>query len=151
MKLAFSGQGRYPEFEDGYALYVKRARSENIMSLADYKRTVRAYCRMMAEALYRNGMIDLPSVGSVCTAIFRRKPRYGNGKFIGYGKYDWETKQFDGTLKTFGITFLPRHDRNQNLRCYGFVTNRALFKRIKEAYEKRECNWVPIEFNDKMI
>ena len=151
MRLAFSGEARYPDYDDGYELYKKRARSRECMDYTTYKRVVRRYCSELSDRLVNEGMVDLPcEIGSVSAAIFTRKAKYRNGKFLGYGKIGKDGK-FDGTLKAFGIVFAPNRNTSSNLRCYGFVTNRQLFKKVKSAYECEDCNWVPIEFKDEMI
>lgn len=151
MKLAFSGQGRYPDFEKGYALYVKRAKTDSYMDRKGYSRVIRAYCKELAGQLETNGMADIPGLGSLMVSVFRRRPQYRGKKFIGYGKIDWKTKEYDGSPKAFGVAFLPRHDRNQNLRCYGFVANRRLYQRLKEIYDGFDCPWTPLDFSNEMI
>lgn len=152
MKLAFSGQGRYPDFDKGYELYVKRNRTDGYMDRESYARVVRKYCKMLAESLEEEGMVDLPAgLGSICAALFTRKPQYRGEKFVGYGKMLWDKGHYDGSMKAFGLLYMPRRDKSQNLRCYGFVANRRLFQRMKEKYDKRECNWVPIEFSNEMV
>ena len=151
MKLAFSGQGRYADFRKGYELYVKRSRLGNFMSEEMYRKVVRSYCRMLADRLKEEGMVDLPGgLGSIAAATLTRKPQYRGKKFVGYGKYDWKG-HFDGRLKTFGMVFLPRRERTQNLRCYGFVANRRLFKGMKEMYDNGTNPWYTMKYNDKMI
>jgi len=152
MKLAFSGQGRYADFKEGYELYVKRSRLGNLMDEKTYRRVVKAYCRMLADKLYEDGMIDLPGgLGSIATATLTRKAQYRGDKCIGYGKMDWTKGRYDGKLKTFGLVFLPRRERTQNLRSYGFVANRRLFQKVKQKAIGYGCNWRPIEFNDEMV
>ena len=151
MKLAFSGEARYPRYTEGYELYKKRTRSRECMDFDTYKRVIRRYCSGLGDRLVDEGMVDLPcGLGSITSAIFTRKAKYKDGRFLGYGKIGRDGK-FDGTLKAFGIVYMPRRDKNNNLRCYGFVTNRQLFKRVKNKYIGDECNWVPIEFKDEMI
>lgn len=151
MKLAFSGQARYPEMTDGYELYVRRSRTNEPVDLQKYTRVVKDYCRMIAEELERDGMIDLPSgLGSISAVKIRRKAHYRKGKFAWYGKWDPRRCRYDGSPFAFGVTFLPKRDKNQNLRCYGFVANRQLFKRMKEKYDNG-CQWTPMTFNDEMI
>lgn len=152
MRLAFNKQGKYTDFKEGYELYVKRSRLGNFMDEKTYRKVVKAYCRMMADRIYEEGMVDLPGgLGSIMAATITRKPQYRGDKFIGYGKYDYEKGHFDGKLKTFGMVFLPRRQRTQNLRCYGFVANRRLFQKVKEKAIGFGCNWRPIEFNDDMV
>ena len=152
MKLAFSGLGRYPDFEMGYALYCRRNRSGKKLDEATYSRVIRLFCKSLAERLERDGCVDLPSnLGTICTAIITRKPQYRNKKFVGYGAFDWQKGQYDGKLKTFGMVFLPKHNEKDSLRCYGFVANRRLFKRMKEMYDGYDCPWTPIEFNEALI
>lgn len=152
MKLAFSGQGRFGEFNESYDLYVKRSKNGNAVDFATYKRILKRYCERLAGRLLDEGIVDLPNgLGSVVAAIMTRKPQYRGKKFVGYGKMDWEKGHYDGKLKTFGMVYLPRRGKNANLRSYGYVANRALFKRMKQSYESGESNWKPIEFNDEMI
>ena len=152
MKLAFNGQGRYSDFSNGYDLYTKRSREGRSVDYSTYKRIVKRYCRLLAERLYEEGMIDLPcGMGSIVPATITRKPQYRGKKFIGYGKMDWDKGHYDGKLKTFGMVYLPRRGKNANLRSFGYVANRRLFKRMKEGYESGTRNWEPIVFNDGMV
>ena len=152
MRLAFSGKARLPEFNDAYELYVSRAKSRDCMDEPMFRRVIKSYCRMLANQLEESGMVDLPmSIGSVCAAEINRKPQYRGKTFVGYGKIDWKRKCYDGSPRAFGIVFLPNRDKAHNLRSYGFVANRKLYKRIKEIYESYDCPWVPLEFNDEMI
>jgi len=151
MKLAFSGKGRYPDFEKGYKLYVKRAKTDSVMSQQQYNRVIRAYCRALADELCETGMVELPHLGNLTVSLFKRRPLYRGKKFIGYGKMNWETREYDGSSKSFGVAFLPRHDKNQNLRCYGFVANRVLYNKLREIYDKFDCPWVPLGFSNEMI
>ena len=153
MKLAFSGQGRYTDFEDGYTMYVNRSRNGESVDKKTYSRIVRMYCSILADRLLDNGIVDLPNeMGMIVAAILKRKPQYRGNKFIGYGKMDWQKKVYDGTLKTFGMVFLPKMGKKRNnFRCYGFVANRRLFQKMKAVYENTYCNWSPIAFDDEMI
>jgi hypothetical protein len=152
MKLAFSGQARYTDFAEAYDLYVKRSRSESHMDETMFHRVIRMYCGLLADALFKDGQVDLPcSMGTIAAAIITRKPQYRGKKFIGFGGRDYKNGGYDGKLKTFGLVYLPRHDKNKNLRCFGFVANRKLFKRIKRAYADETCSWSPITFDTKMI
>lgn len=151
-KLAFSGQARYPDFESAYDLYVKRSKKGEYVDVSMYSRIVRAYCKLLADKLFEDGIVDLPKgLGSIAAAIITRRPQYRGKKFIGYGKYDWSAGHYDGTLKAFGIVYLPEHENNPNLRSFGFVANRQLFKRVKARYKSEDCPWQPIEFNEEMI
>ena len=152
MKLAFSGQAHYSDLSKGYDLYVKRSRKDEYFDRETYNRVVRLYCRRLGERLGSDGIVDLPcDLGSLAAATITRKPQYRGDKFIGYGKMDWEKGHYDGQLKTFGIVYLPSRDRTQNLRCFGFVANRQLFKKVKGIYESDECGWRLLDFNDDMI
>lgn len=152
MKLAFSGEARYPKFDEGYGLYSKRVRRQTKIGFSSYSRIVKMYCASLAERLCRDGIVDLPcGLGSLYAAEIYRKPQYRGDKFIGYGKMDWKKGEYDGSHKAFGIVFLPDRNRNQNLRCYGFVANRKLYKRMKAIYDGYDRNWSPITFNDEMI
>jgi hypothetical protein len=62
-----------------------------------------------------------------------------------------KASEYDGKLKAFGMVYLPRRGKNANLRSYGFVANRALFKRMKNKWNCGFNDWKPIEFNDEMI
>ena len=151
MKLAFNGEAHYTDFSDGYQLYVNRSRKGQSVDKKTYNRIIRLYCQSLADGLLRNGMVDLPNeMGMIAAATIRRKPQYRGKKFIGYGAMDWEKGHFDGTLKSFGLVFLPKGNR-KNLRCYGFVANRELFKKMKKAYAQPFCPWSPVVFNDEMI
>lgn len=153
MKLAFSGQGRYADFSNGYELYKKRSKSGEEIDRETYCRVIRLYCKHLAQGLEENGIVDLPNeIGSIASATLTRRPQFRGKKFIGYGAIDWSTGQYDGKLKTFGMVFLPRHTKkNANLRCFGFVANRRLFKMLKEIYNREDCPWATLEFNDEMI
>lgn len=152
MRLAFSGESRYPDYDNGYRLYLNRDRNGSPVSKRQYKRIVREYCRVLADRLVENGIIDFPGrFGSVAAIELLRKPQYRGKKFVGYGKIDWESGHFDGTLKAFGIGFLPNRKRSENLRCFGFVANRALFKRMKSKFLSDSCNWIAMTFTDEMI
>ena len=152
MKLAFSGQARYPDMNDGYELYCKRRRQKEPVPLKIYKSVVKDYCRMLADDLKKEGMVDLPAgIGMISAVMIDRRPQFRGKKFIGYGKMDWEKGHYDGESKAFGLAFLPRMDKTQNLRCYGFVANRMLFKEMKELYGKFDCPWVPMSYTNEMI
>ena len=152
MRLAFTCKGRYTDFSDGYDIYCKRARKKDILDVKTYNRIIRKYCEHLSDKLCIDGIIDLPcELGYIAAATLTRRPRYIGKTFIGYGKYDWKEKQYDGKLKTFGIVYLPQHGKNDNLRCYGFVANRRLFKKIKGMIDSGRTEWIPVEFNDSMI
>lgn len=152
MKLAFSGEARYPDFECGYELYLSRCRSVKPMLFAEYKKVVRRYCASLAERLYKDGMVDLPAgLGQIAAATITRKPRYRDNKFIGYGKFDWSKMQYDGVPTTFGLVYLPNWNKKMTLRCYGFVANRKLYREMKELYDSDYRPWVPVDFNDEII
>lgn len=152
MKLAFNGQAHYTDFDDAYALYVKRAKYGNVLDEATYRKVIKKYCGMLADELEEKGIIDLPNnLGSISAAVLTRKPQYRGDKFIGYGKMDWEKGHYDGTLKTFGLVLLPKHNKVRNIRCFGFVANRKLFKRLKEKYEGYDRSWEPIQFKEEMV
>ncbi len=152
MKLAFNKMAHYPDFEDGYTLYLKRKRTDIYVDKKTYKRIIKRYCRILVKSLIENGIIDLPcSIGSIVAARITRKPQYRGKTFVGYGKKDWKTGLYDGNLKTFGIVFLPNRKKHKNIRGLGFVANRELFKTIKDRYEKDKCSWELLDFNDEMI
>lgn len=152
MKLAFSGQARYPDMTDGYELYVRRSRKGDCVDISTYKRIVNDYCRMLAEDLEREGIVDLPcGLGSVAAVIMRRRPQYRGKKFVGYGSYNWKSGHYDGEANAFGLAFLPSRARTNNMRCYGFVANRRLFRRMKELYLGNERDWVPMNYEKEMI
>ena len=152
MKLAFSGQGRYPDLTDGYALYRKRARKEKTLDEKTYNAVVKRYCKRLAERLIEEGIVELPNgMGTIAAATMTRKPQYRGKKFIGYGGMDYSSGMLDGTLKAFGMVFLPRHTKNANLRCLGYVANRKLFQTMKEKYTSGEADWLPVVFNEDMI
>lgn len=150
MKLAFSGQGHYSDLDEGYALYLKRTKSEPLEKKI-YNRVVKAYCKKIAQRLREEGMADLPcGLGTLVAAMMTRKPQYRGEKFVGYGKKDWKTGNYDGVLKAFGMVFLPSH-RKGSLRSFGFVCNRRLFYDIKERYNSGIACWAPLEFTEDMI
>lgn len=152
MKLAFNRQARYTDFSSGYELYIHRARKNAPVERAQYNRVVRMFCRKLTEHLLEYGIVDLPAdTGFIAAATITRRPQYRGKKFIGFGGYDYAKKQYDGKLKTFGLVFLPKHDRNKNLRCFGYVANRQLYKRMRDKYNSGDCPWTPIDFNDNMI
>ena len=151
-KLAFSGEGRYTDFGKGYRLYVSRARGGKCVDDKIYRRIVREYCKALVTRLEDNGFVDLPNgIGSIGTALIERKPQYRGNTFIGYGKKDWNTGNYDNSRKAFGMVFLPTWGKKGSLRCYGFVGNRVLFRKLKSLYESDNCKWVPMEYNDDMI
>lgn len=150
MRLAFNGEGHYPNLDEGYALYKKRVKKP--LDRKTYNRIVKAYCKRLASRLEEKGVVDLPGdFGMLCAATLTRKPQYRGKKFIGYGKMDWTKGHYDGNLKAFGIIFLPRHGKNNNLRSFGFVCNRELFKKTKKKYLSGESVWKPLEFTEEMI
>lgn len=152
MRLAFDNKGHYPDLSEGYALYIRRCRERKPIGRKDYSRVVKAYCRLLAKRLEAEGAVDMPKeLGTLTAARLTRKPQYRGKRFVGYGKMDWTTGRYDGKLKTFGIVYLPKHGKNDNLRCLGFVANRSLFKRMKSRYENEECSWSLLDFNDDMI
>ena len=152
MKLAFSGEARYPDFGDAYELYLRRARTRECLDEKIYKAVVKEYCKSLSQRLEKEGVADLPcGFGAVAAVTLERKPQYRGRRFVGYGKYDWKTGTRDGRLEAFGIVFLPSREKNANLRCYGFVANRRLYKRMKESYDNGTNSWYPMRFNDEMI
>lgn len=152
MKLAFNGQARYTEFDRAYNLYTKRSRKGTNVSSVMFRRVIRKYCSLLADALCKDGFVDLPcDMGSLFAATITRRPQYRGKKFIGFGGRDYRNGGYDGKLKTFGVVYLPRHDRNKNLRSFGFVANRGLFIDLKRISESDSCNWSPITFDKRMI
>ena len=152
MRLAFTGEGRYAEFEKSYDEYVKRSKKGEYVDFKTYKRLVKGYCKRLARRLIEDGMVDLPcNMGSIATATLTRKLQYRGKKVVGYGKMDWKKGHYDGKLKAFGMVYLPRRGKNANMRSYGFVANRRLFQKMKNIHESGESNWTPIEFNERMV
>lgn len=152
MKLAFNGKARYTDFTSGYEAYKSRNATRNPVDEGVYKRVVKAYCRIAAQRLEEEGQIEIPhNIGTITAALITRRPQYRKDKFVGYGAWDWKNRRYDGKLKAFSIVFLPNMRNNANLRCFGFVANRRLFKAMKSAYEKRSAAWQPVEFNNDMI
>lgn len=152
MKLAFNGYAHYTDFSDGYKMYVNRSRKHQCVDKKTYNRIIRMYCSRLADRLLENGIVDLPNeMGMIAAAEITRRPRYRGDKFIGYGKYDFEKGHYDGTMRTFGMVFLPKHGKKNSMRSYGFVANRVLFKKMKAMFESGLCLWQPIQFNDEMI
>lgn len=149
MKLAFHGKAHHPSYEDAYERYLSKG---GRLAFKQYRKVLRRYCDMLAGRLLDEGMVDLPcNLGSLSAAEITRKPIYRNGEFMGYGKRDWKNGGYDGSLKAFGIVYLPRTDRNKNLRCLGFVANRQLFTEMKKRYLEGEQKWLPVTFDDDMI
>lgn len=153
MKLAFSGKARHTDFTKGYRLYTNRSRKYECVDEKTYNRIIRRYCGFLADRLYENGFVDLPcELGTIAAAKLIRRPQYRGDRFIGYGKMDWVTGKYNGDIYAFGIVFLPKHEgKLQNLRSFGFVANRKLFKKIKNACQEGRCTWKPMEFKDEMI
>ena len=152
MKLAFNGKAHYPNLKEGYSLYAERTRTRVNLTPEQYNKVIKLYCSILAGRLLENGVVDLPgNIGSIYASVINRNAQYRGNKFIGYGKMDYGTGFYDGTMKAFGFVFLPNRKANQNLRSYGFVANRRLFKKIKGLYESDYCPWMPIEFNDDII
>lgn len=152
MKLAFSGEARYPEYSSGYVFYVKRCRRSKPLTFIEYKSVIRLYCASLAERLCKEGIVDLPAdLGQIAAATIPRRPQYRGDKFIGYGKKDWNKGHYDGSPKSFGIVYLPNRNKKMSLRSYGFVANRKLFKRMKALYEQDYRPWAVMEFNDEII
>lgn len=151
MKLAFNGQARYPDMEAGYNLYVRRAKSRPCVDRRMYNKVVKEYCKILAERLLQNGIADLPLLGSIVAASMYRKPQYRGKQYVGYGKMNWKTGEYDGDPKAFGLVFLPDRNRSNNLRCFGFVANRQLFKKVKAYRDSDDCSWKPMEFDDDLI
>lgn len=152
MRLAFSGQAKYPDMTDGYELYVSRTRAGKPVDLHTYTAVVKEYCSLLSEELKQIGFVDLPcELGMIAAVSIRRRPQFRGKKFIGYGKMDWKKGHYDGEPKAFGLAFLPKRNKTNNLRCYGFVANRKLFKKMKELYQSYDCPWVPMEYGKEMI
>lgn len=151
MKLAFNGEARYPDYSGGYDLYIRRARSKECVDNDTYKRIIRSYCRLLSDRLYSDGLVDIPELGSVATALIDRKPHYRGKVFLGFGSMDWKTGKYNGEYQAFGVVFLPDRRMSSNLRSFGFVTNRNLFKRMKKKYLSGEYDWVPIYYTEEMI
>ena len=151
MRLAFFNSKKYADYSGGYALYAKRGRGRKLVDEKMYGRVVREYCKALADRLCTDGSVTLPNgMGVISSAILTRRPQYRGDKFIGYGKFDYKKKEYDGTLKTFGIVFLPSHDC-PNLRCFGYVANKRLFRKMKSMWISGDAEWVPVIFNDSLI
>jgi len=153
MPLAFNRQARYPDFSEAYGRYVSGARTRGCVDEATYRRILRAYCSILADRLVDEGMVDLPcDMGMIAVAEIKRKARYVNGKFAGYGMVDWRRGGArDGSPTALGVVFIPTRRKTANLRSYGFVANRRLYHRIKYAVDSGMVDWMPMEFNDDMI
>lgn len=151
MRLAFDNQAHYTDFAAGYQLYLNRCRNGNPLDEKTYRRVLKMYCKCIAKHLQNAGMADLPNgLGTIAVANIRRNGRWKDGKMIGHGGYDWKNRAPYDTLKTFGIVYLPKHGKG-NLRCYGFVANRRLFKAMKEKYLSGDSGWTLMEYNDEMV
>lgn len=151
MKLAFSGKARYPDMTEGYNLYVKRSRSRECVGKKLYNRIIRDYCKSLTDRLLEEGITDVPELGSVAAAILKRKAQYCGKKFIGFGKMDWSKGHLDGEFNAFGLVFLPNRNKSSNLRSFGFVANRQLFKRMKALFMSDDCPWIPMKYDDEII
>lgn len=152
MKLAFDSLAKYTDFSKSYEQYSKRSRRGLTFDESTYKRVIREYCHILSDRLFENGFVDLPKdMGSISAAVIRRKPQYRGKKFVGFGGLDYATGIRDGKYKTFGIVYLPKHERNANLRCLGFVANKRLFRKMRERYLESDNNWHPVEFTEEMI
>lgn len=153
MPLAFNRQARYPDFAEAYERYKSGARTRACVDESTYRRIIRMYCGLLADRLVEDGMVDLPcDMGMIAVATIKRKARYINGKFAGYGRVDWRRGGArDGSPTALGVVYIPTRRKTANLRSYGFVANRVLYKRIKKAYESGESGWTPMEFNDDII
>ena len=120
MRLAFTGEAKYPDFEAGYELYKKRSRSRACVDRKTYNRIVRAYCGRMRDKLLQTGLVDFPNeIGSVAAAVFTQKPQYRGDKFIGYGKMDYNTWNYDGTLHAFGLVFFQGDPKDRTCDATG--------------------------------
>ena len=151
MKLAFNGQAHYPDFDEAYSLYTNRSKMGLSVDEKTYRKIIKRYCGLLSDRLEKDGAVDLPrKMGTIAAAVITRRPQYRGKQFVGYGKKDWTTGRYDGKLKTFGLVYLPRRNRHKNLRSFGFVSNRQLFKRMKNIYET-EHRWEPLDFNGEMI
>lgn len=153
MRLAFHNEARYPDFDEAYGRYVSGSRSRTPVDDRTYRRVVREYCGILAGRLEKEGMVDLPlDMGMLAVAEIRRKARYKDNKFVGYGRVDWlGGGGYDGSPTALGVVYIPSRRKTANLRSYGFVANRRLYKRIKALYESGDAEWSPMEFNDDMI
>lgn len=152
MKLAFSGDAHYTSFDSGYERYVKGAKTRELVDRATYNRVVRSYCQLLVDRLYEEGMVDLPcNMGTLAAVKIKRKPQFRKGRFVGFGKLDWEKGTYDDSREAFGVAFLPKHGINDNLRCYGFVANRRLYQRMRDRSEEFTCPWVPMKLTEDMI
>lgn len=152
MRPAFYGKAGSTDMTCGYRCYSTRKKKHEPVSTVIYGRVVRAYCRRLAGKLEKDGMVQLPcGIGLLSAAFVRRKPRYRDGRFLGIGMYDPRTGKYDGTTEAFSIVLFPDISGTQNLRCYGFVCNSRLFRRMKKAWTEGTCAWRPARYDDDMI
>ena len=53
--------------------------------------------------------------------------------------------------KAFGMAYLPKRNKTQNLRSFGFVANRRLFNKMKQKHTEGFCGWSLLPFSDSMV
>ena len=104
MKRPFYGTAKYADMTGGYRLYASRKKKGEPVDIVRYSKVVKAYCRRLAERLGKDGMVQLPcGLGLLAAAMVRRKPRYKDGRFVGIGRFNPRTREYDGTMEAFTI------------------------------------------------
>lgn len=131
--MYFNGKALKPNFRAGYERYLRRCvktPKDRVLSFSQYVKSVRSYCKMLANRLEQEGTTDLPcGIGSVVAVSIRRKPIYdATAK-------KWRSKTRDNGPYAFGFIFSPRRDiGNGNLRCYGIRVNAQLYTRMRKRF-----------------
>ena len=147
--IPFKHTARYPDLTNGYMLYRNRSMNtppDRLLTEEQYNRIVKSYCKELAGRIESQGVADLPSdMGAIVAVNIYKKPVY-NAKEKKYKlarSIDWnatrETKEivYKDCPNTFGFVFAPKHIKKNNiLRCFGFVANKALYKRLKAKYDE---------------
>lgn len=150
----FLGESRYPDLSKGYELYLHRSAKtpkERILSLQQYNRIVKSYCKALADKLEDEGITDLPSnIGSIAAVNIRKKPTYDKTRkaYRPADLIDWDkTRETGGIVRkdcriTFGFVFVPKRIKgHENFRCFGIRANKALYKRMKKHYDAGTFNF----------
>lgn len=143
----FVNKARYPDLTNGYLLYRNRSAmtpSDRVLTESQYNRIVKSYCKELANRIETEGIADLPSdIGAIVAVNIYKKPVYDarEKKYRLARNIDWnatrENKKitYKDSPNTFGFVFAPKHIKKNNiLRCFGFVANKALYKRMRVKY-----------------
>ena len=143
----FINKARYPDLTNGYLLYRNRSSltpPERLLTEAQFNRVIKRYCKRLATMVEDCGVADLPcDMGAIVAVNIKKRPVYDarEKKFKPARSVDWdktrETKSmvYKYDPNTFGFVFAPKHIRGRNIfRCFGFVANKSLYKRMREKY-----------------